>query len=287
MGRVVLSALAALALAGCATEQATYSRPLPTNLPPAPPGPSIFDTAPRAEVRSELLACSTSGSNIGPLGDHRQSLEYTPYIQTAAGALLRDPTESVCLSSGFGYRTLISTGTGGGSAHTGIDLANAEGGWVFAAGDGWVNSDGYRGGYGLVVELDHGQGVHTLYAHLNEADPHLRPGVFVHAGQAIARMGRTGNATGVHLHYELIVDGEKRDPLAYGTPYENQTPYVPPTAQVTEVGQPAPADNALPPDTATQSDPGGAITYCDPNAAYDPHATCTWPDGSRDAPQQY
>jgi murein DD-endopeptidase MepM/ murein hydrolase activator NlpD len=281
MGRFVQGALAALALTGCATAPMPYSRPLPTGLPPPPPGPSIFDSAPHAEVRSELLACSASGSNIGPLGDHRQSLEYTPYIQTAAGALLRDPTESVCLSSGFGYRTLVSVGTGGGAAHTGIDLANANGGWVFAAGDGWVTSEAYRGGYGLVVELDHGQGVHTLYAHLNEVNPHLRPGMFVRSGEAIARMGRTGNATGVHLHYELIVDGVKRDPLAYGTPYENQAPYVPPTAQITEVGQPAPADNALPPDASKPSDQSGASNFCDPDAAYDPNATCVWLDGSQ------
>ena len=279
MGRIVLSALAAFALAGCASEQISYPRPSPSGLPEALPQPSIFDDAPRAEVRSELIACSTEGSNIGPLGDHRQSLEYTPYIQTAAGALLRDPTETVCLSSGFGYRTLISAGTGGGSAHTGIDLANANGGFVFAAADGWVLSQSYRGGYGLVVELDHGQGVHTLYAHLNEVDPHLRVGAFVHGGQAIARMGRTGNATGIHLHYELIIDGEKKDPLTYATPYEDQAPYVAPSAQVTEVGQPAPADNALPQTSGGQSIQGA--NFCDPNAAYDPNAACVWPDDAQ------
>jgi hypothetical protein len=229
-------------------------------------------------VRSELLVCTLTGSNIGTVGDHRQSLEYTPYIPTAAGQLLRDPTESVCLSSGFGYRNTISTGV---DNHTGIDLANPNGGWVFAAGDGSIVSDEYRGGYGLVVEIDHGHGVHTLYAHLNEADPRLQPGSFVHAGQAIARMGRTGNATGIHLHYELIVDGVKHDPLSYGTPYENQAP-APPSAQVTEVGQSAPPDNALPPDAPSQTnednaqpgDPDAAPPPCDPNAAYDPDGPC-------------
>ena len=87
MGRVVLGALAALALGGCATEpMPSYSSHSPTGLPAPTPGPSIFDTAPHASVRGELLACSANGSNIGPIGDHRQSLEYTPYIQTAAGA---------------------------------------------------------------------------------------------------------------------------------------------------------------------------------------------------------
>lgn len=279
MGRIVLGAFAALMLAGCATEPMPYSSRLPTGVPQNT-GPSIFDTAPNAQVRSELLACSFNGSNIGPLGDHRQSLEYTPYIQTTAGALLRDPTESVCLSSGYGYRTMVSTG---GADHTGIDLANANGGWIFAAGDGWISSAAMRGGYGLVVDIDHGRGVHTLYAHLNEVNPHLRPGMFVHSGQPIARMGRTGNATGVHLHYELIIDGVKKDPLAYGTPYENLAPYHPPSGQVTEIGQSAPADNALPPtsdDSSSSDDQSAAPNYCDPNAAYNPNADCVYPDGS-------
>jgi murein DD-endopeptidase MepM/ murein hydrolase activator NlpD len=284
MARIVLGVSAALALAGCATEPYPMATPAPEVAPPAP-APSIYDGAPAAVARNELLVCSPLDSNLGPVGADNQSLEYTPYIQTAAGALLRVPTEQACLSSGFGYRTTIGTG----SAHTGIDLANPNGGFVFAAGDGWVASEDYRGGYGLVLELDHGRSVHTLYAHLNEIDPRLHPGVFVHAGQAVARMGRTGNATGVHLHYELIVDGVKEDPLAYGTPY--QTAPLAPGAQVTEVGEPAPADNALgappaqasAPDAAPEALPdtsGDQTPACDPNAAYDPNGACA------EAPEQ-
>ncbi len=107
----------------------------------------------------------------------------------------------------------VSAAIGGGSWHTGIDIANPAGGFVFAAGDGRVAAIGRRGDYGLTLELDHGAGVHTLYAHLSQVDPRLRPGVGVASGTAIARMGATGNATGVHLHYEVMVDGEKVDPL--------------------------------------------------------------------------
>ena len=103
-----------------------------------------------------------------------------------------------------------------GRIHNGLDLANPNGGFVYAAADGWVAAAGWRGGYGLVLELDHGRGVRTMYAHLSEIDPNLRPGVFVAAGAAVARMGATGNATGVHLHYEVTVDGLQVDPLAYG-----------------------------------------------------------------------
>jgi murein DD-endopeptidase MepM/ murein hydrolase activator NlpD len=211
--RFVALSCCALALASCAsTPSPTYPyRPLTS---PPPSGPTIFSTAPRAPLQSELFAChGGGGANIGPIGERGESKLYTPYIYTPAGALLRDPTASACLSSGFGWR---ETADGGGHEHTGIDLANADGGFVFAAADGWVSSAEWRGGYGLVLELDHGHGVRTLYAHLSEVDPALRGGMFVGAGVAIARMGATGNATGVHLHYELSVDGLKVDPLSYG-----------------------------------------------------------------------
>lgn len=204
------------ALAGCATAPAPIAQR--GYSPPAPPvysGPTIYDSAPRAQVNSELFACAFTGSNIGEIGARRESVLYTPYIDTAAGPLLRDPTESACISSGFGWR---GASVGGGREHSGLDLANPNGGWIFAAGDGRVVSNGWQSGYGLLLELDHGRGVHTRYAHLNEVDPRLSPGARVAQGQAVARMGATGNATGTHLHYEVIVDGLRVDPLRYGAP---------------------------------------------------------------------
>ena len=214
MRGLALGLVSAFALAGCA------STPAPTisyRAPPAPPpsSPNSYTTAPRAAVHSELFACNGGGgSNIGPIGERGEAKLYTPYIYTAAGVLLRNPTETACLSSGFGWR---GTADGGGRQHNGMDLANADGGLVFAAGDGWVAFADWRGGYGQVLEIDHGQGVMTRYAHLSESDPNLAPGSFVSAGAAVGRMGATGNATGVHLHYEVSVDGLNIDPLAYGS----------------------------------------------------------------------
>ena len=74
-----------------------------------------------------------------------------------------------------------------------------------------------------MLELDHGEGVSTRYAHLSEIDPNLHPGTFVSAGTPVARMGATGNATGVHLHYEVVVDGLTVDPLNYGAPPRYET----------------------------------------------------------------
>ena len=210
---MTFGAAAALSLAACATAPApVYSPSVVSHTPP--PTPNAYTYAPRAPLHEQLYVCNGGASNAGPLGPQGQSLSYTPYLYTPAGALLRNPTENACLSSGFGWR---GTATGGGRQHTGIDLANRSGGFIYAAADGWVSTVEWRGGYGLMVELDHGSGVRTTYAHLTEADPNLRSGTFVPAGAPIGRMGMTGNATGVHLHYEIVVDGVKVDPLSYAT----------------------------------------------------------------------
>jgi murein DD-endopeptidase MepM/ murein hydrolase activator NlpD len=213
-----LALLAALALAGCAASGATYSAPVSYPVPSRPlppPGPNIYDTAPSATVFSELIACNNgSGSNLGEIGYRSESLLYTPYIETPAGGLLRNPTEGACLSSGFGWRGSL----GSGRQHNGLDLANANGGFIYAAGDGRITYADYRGGYGNVVEIDHGYGVRTLYAHLSEIDQNLRPGDSVRSGEPIARMGMSGNATGIHLHYEVWVNGLLVDPLHFGRP---------------------------------------------------------------------
>lgn len=210
-----LGVLGASALAGCAVTNPPYPRAddVYGAQPPAPTGPSIYTNAPRAALHSELFACGNWGSNIGEIGARGETTLYTPYIYTPAGALLRNPTEVACLSSGFGWR---GTASGGGRLHNGLDLANREGGFIYAAGEGRITEAGPRGGYGNVVEIDHGHDVRTLYAHLDDINPRLRRGARVEAGEPIGRMGMTGNATGVHLHYEVSVDGLLVDPLQYG-----------------------------------------------------------------------
>lgn len=232
---VSLALVATFALAGCAVTNTPYARPAP-NSPAtpyqAPPGPNHYTTASRAPLHSELFACNGGGgSNIGQIGYRGEATLYTPYIETPAGQLLRTPVEAACLSSGFGWRGSMG---GNGRQHNGLDLANPNGGYIYAAGDGRVVRADVYGGYGNTIEIDHGRGVHTLYAHLFEIDPNLRPGSFIAAGTPMARMGRTGNATGVHLHYEVWVDGLLVDPLNYGRPPTWVSAPAPEDADVTE-----------------------------------------------------
>ncbi|MEQ1819965.1 MAG: peptidoglycan DD-metalloendopeptidase family protein [Terricaulis sp.] len=230
MGRIAFSLAAACVLAGCAASNTPYPRQVTTTMiaPPVANVPNIYTSAPRAPLHSELFACNSYGSNLGLIGQRGEATNYTPYIDTPAGALLRDPTEVACLSSGFGYRSVAS---GGGRQHNGVDLANHDGGFIYAAADGWIVAADYRAGYGNFIEIDHGNGVRTRYGHMAEFDSNLRSGVRVSAGEPIGRMGMTGNATGVHLHYEVVIDGLLVDPLNYGAPQPFQTTPVTQTYQ--------------------------------------------------------
>lgn len=104
------------------------------------------------------------------------------------------------------------------SGHYAVDMSRNGGGPIFVAEDGIViRADmGWNGGYGNVIEVDHGNGLVTLYAH-NKA-LHVHEGNAVRRGQVIATMGNTGRVyglTGIHLHFEVIQDGAKKNPLLY------------------------------------------------------------------------
>lgn len=241
MRRVLLIIVASFALAACATTNTPYPRSSSVaSSAQVPRGPNIYTSAPRAPLHSELFACNSWGSNLGLIGQRGEAVNYTPYIDTPAGPLLRLPTETACLSSGFGWR---GSASGGGRQHNGVDLANPHGGFVYAAADGRVVFADWQGGYGNLLELDHGRGVRTRYAHLSEIDPNLRPGMRVAAGQPVARMGMTGNATGVHLHYEVVVDDLLVDPLNYGLPPQYET--TPVTQAFEDQEQSAPEEAAF------------------------------------------
>lgn len=113
----------------------------------------------------------------------------------------------VPVSSAFGWRNDPFTGQA--RFHKGVDLAAAYGTEVRAYGGGVVQTAGERPGYGLTVVVDHGGGRETLYAHLSALS--VAPGDVVEGGQPIARSGRSGRATGPHLHFEAREFGRPVD----------------------------------------------------------------------------
>lgn len=116
------------------------------------------------------------------------------------------PPVAGTVSSGFGNRS--------GGRHAGIDILAPAGAEVCAVSAGLTEYTGNaKRGYGNVVILDHGEGITTLYGHL--ATIRVQSGETVPAGAVIGTVGRSGNATTHHLHFEVRVDGEAVDPVPY------------------------------------------------------------------------
>jgi len=124
------------------------------------------------------------------------------------------PVPGAIINSRFGMR--IHPVYGVEAMHEGIDLAAKEGTPVVASADGIISFCGTYGGYGLMVEIDHGNGISTRYAH-NKMNK-VRNGQRVTRGQTIGLVGTTGVTTSVHLHYEVRRDGEAIDPIPYVLP---------------------------------------------------------------------
>jgi murein DD-endopeptidase MepM/ murein hydrolase activator NlpD len=115
------------------------------------------------------------------------------------------------ITSGYGSRS--DPFTRGLAMHTGIDFRAPTGSGVRAAAPGTVVEAGWMGGYGRMVEIDHGNGVSTRYAHLSALD--VEVGDKVRRGEIVGRVGSTGRSTGPHLHYEVRVDGDPVDPMRF------------------------------------------------------------------------
>jgi murein DD-endopeptidase MepM/ murein hydrolase activator NlpD len=121
------------------------------------------------------------------------------------------PVESGYISSLYGQRTDPFDGRN--AFHSGVDFAGTAGTRVLAAADGIVSHAGADGGYGRLVEITHGNGYVSRYAH--NAKLLVEPGQTVKRGDPIALMGSTGRSTGTHLHFEVLRDGRPVNPLAF------------------------------------------------------------------------
>jgi murein DD-endopeptidase MepM/ murein hydrolase activator NlpD len=155
-----------------------------------------------ADLFAETLADAvTQAGGIGLAKTISQSLASTasPSPATSGGPVV---------SSGFGSR--IDPLTHQPSMHPGVDLPAPEGTPITAARAGTVIAAGPRGGYGNAVEVDHGDGTTTLYAHASEVA--VTPGQQVAAGEKLGEVGQTGRTTGPHLHLELRRGGHFVDP---------------------------------------------------------------------------
>ncbi|HEY1975610.1 MAG TPA: M23 family metallopeptidase [Candidatus Baltobacteraceae bacterium] len=176
------------------------------------PGPALEDVA--ASVNALRTASSQTASEsdrIKTLALRVLNLEHIHALQRAAmiAAIPSiDPVDGADVIGCFCYRSYPDS-----EFHEGVDLGADYGDNVRAAAAGTVVANGYDGAYGIKVDIDHGNGYHTWYAHLSRAD--VSVGAHVYKGQSIGAVGATGFATGPHLHYQLMYQGQPIDPTPF------------------------------------------------------------------------
>ncbi|WP_286720764.1 M23 family metallopeptidase [Devosia sp. 63-57] len=185
----------------------------------------ILETAATPDAEPELLYV---GLNLG--GTKRQLYRFTtpdgtvdffdPDGETGKRFLNRRPLEGGgTLRSRFGYRIhpIFKTRR----LHTGVDLAAPTGTPIYAAGDGVITYYKWQSGYGNKVEIQHVNGYETAYGHMSRYADGLGVGSKVRQGQVIGYVGSTGQSTGPHLHFEVLINGNLVDPLSVKLPKDN------------------------------------------------------------------
>ncbi len=128
-----------------------------------------------------------------------------PLPKKAATGTFRRPTGASTITSNYGYRRS--------GFHTGVDFALAHGSPVYASDGGTVSFSGWKGGYGYLVIINHGNGMQTYYAHNSKLL--VSRGDKVGKGEQIAKVGSTGNSSGPHVHFEIRVNGKHVNPWRY------------------------------------------------------------------------
>ena len=188
-----------------------FDRPLAPPAPRAPPPrPAPSAPAPAADARSAPVTAS-----IGLLPPAEPRSE-PPRSARGAGAVPRPAATPASIAPlHWPLRGVLYArfGRKGREPHDGIDLAAPAGSPVRTAGEGMVLFAGPQAGYGLIVVVQHAQGLVTVYAHAR--DVRVRTGQAVRPGQVIATVGESGKTSGPHLHFEVRVEGEPADPLRF------------------------------------------------------------------------
>jgi len=170
---------------------------------PALGGPFIPADEPVAGTTAFERDLAAARSSINALDRLRGALSALPLRKPLNGELR--------LSSGFGYR--VDPFLGKPALHSGVDLLEDYGEPVRATAGGTIVAAGPSGGYGNIVELEHGSGYSTRYGHLSQIS--VTPGQKIAPGTVLGRVGSTGRSTGAHLHYEVRADGEAIDPARF------------------------------------------------------------------------
>lgn len=183
------------------------------SLPPPVGGPQDGSAGPSAAGTDILTMLDELDATAQDRADKLAALEQLLMHRHLKSRILPSgrAVEHGLVSSKFGMR--IDPFTGKREQHRGIDIAGKKGSKVLSVGDGVVIWSGKRGGYGNLVEIDHGNGYITRYGHNSKTL--VKTGETVSKGQTVALMGSTGRSTGPHVHIEVLHNGEPVDPADY------------------------------------------------------------------------
>ncbi len=209
--------------------------------PPVAPGASAPRALPSSArggpfvpaPRPSLVQLQGAVERLGESTDWQTDLFtwYESRLQESRLAQLLVPSQApvdVPVGSGFGFRTDPFNGRA--ALHAGLDFPAEPGTPIVAAAGGMVVTREWHPAYGHVLEIDHGNGLLTRYAHTLTQDVPL--GALVRRGQRIATVGSSGRSTGPHLHFEVLVDGVPQDPARFlaaaGTLVEARVPFAKP-----------------------------------------------------------
>ncbi len=198
--------------------------------PPKAPAPARASTAPHdsreslravdsfAAVAIRIERLSEDSARARSEGDRLRGLALRVLNMRRLESLARsrmlaeipsiNPAGNAGIASAFGWRLDPWP-----EFHAGVDLGADYGDTVRAAAAGTVVAAGWDGGYGIKIDIDHGNGYHTWYCHLSRAE--VTPGAYVTKAQSIGSVGSTGASTGPHLHYQIMLAGKAIDPAPY------------------------------------------------------------------------
>ena len=180
------------------------------------------DETPGSDAKSEVMfATLTTGGEVKKYYRFQTTddgiVDY--YDETGKSAkkfLVRKPVSNGIMRSGFGARNHPLLGYY--KMHTGVDWAAPLGTAIYASGNGTIEKVGWESGYGKYVRIKHSNGYETAYGHMTAFSRSTQPGARVRQGQVIGYVGSTGQSTGPHVHYEILVNGRFVDPLRVKLP---------------------------------------------------------------------
>jgi murein DD-endopeptidase MepM/ murein hydrolase activator NlpD len=173
-------------------------------------GPLVALDQPSLE---QLRAAVEGIDRMADAGTDVMTLAESRLLESRLQALMvpSSPPLEVGASSGFGFRADPFTGRA--ALHTGLDFPAETGTPIQAAAGGIVVTKESHPAYGNMLEVDHGNGLITRYAHCSSID--VEVGALVRRGQVVAKVGNTGRSTGPHLHFEVLVEGAPQDPAQF------------------------------------------------------------------------